>query len=198
MPHGASVRNHAAVLFMLLVLLAAGCGTAEKAGSPPPAQASADWVSEQAQTTGLNFVHVNGMSGERFIAEIIGSGVALVDYDNDGDLDVYAVQGQPLHRSPEQRAESQDRLFRNDLEVRPDGSRSLRFTDVTAQAGVVPRSYGMGVAAGDINNDGWIDLYLSRFGADALLKNNGNGTFTDLFPHCRPHRSGLDGCGFLS
>jgi enediyne biosynthesis protein E4 len=181
MPHDASVRNHAAVLFILLVLLAAGCGTPEKGGAPPTAKTSADWFSEQAQATGLNFVHVNGMSGERFIAEIIGPGVALVDYDNDGDLDVYAVQGQPLRRSPEQRAESEDRLFRNDLEIRPDGSRSLRFTDVTAQAGIVPRSYGMGVAAGDFNNDGWIDLYLGRFGADALLKNNGDGTFTDVF-----------------
>jgi hypothetical protein len=76
-------------------------------------------------------------------------------------------------------------LFRNDLEVRPDGSRSLRFTDVTAEAGLLPRSYGMGVAAGDFNNDGWTDLYLSRFGADVLLKNNGNGTFTDVFVTAR-------------
>jgi hypothetical protein len=181
MPHDATVRNHAAVLFILLVLLAAGCGTPDKAGKAPPATSSADWFSEQAQATGLNFVHVNGMSGERFIAEIMGPGAALFDYDNDGDLDVYAVQGQPLRRSSDQRAESQDRLFRNDLEVRPDGSRTLRFTDVTAQAGLLPRSYGMGVAAADFNNDGWTDLYLSRFGADVLLKNNGNGTFTDVF-----------------
>jgi hypothetical protein len=121
------------------------------------------------------------MSGDRFIAEIMGPGAALFDYDSDGDLDVYAVQGQLLRRSPEERAESQDRLFRNDLAVRADGSRTLRFTDVTTQAGLVPRSYGMGVAAGDFNNDGRTDLYLSRFGADALLKNNGNGTFTDVF-----------------
>ncbi len=115
------------------------------------------------------------------MAEIMGPGVALVDYDNDGDLDVYAVQGQALRRSPVHREESLDRLFRNDLRVEADGSRTLRFTDVTMQAGLVPRSYGMGVMAGDFNNDGWTDLYLSRFGADALLKNNGNGTFTDIF-----------------
>ena len=174
-------RNKFRTKFVLLALLAAGCGTPEKAGSPPPAKASADWFSEQAQAMGLNFVHVNGMSGEHFIAEIMGPGVALFDYDNDGDLDVYAVQGQALRRSPEERAESQDRLFRNDLEVGADGSRTVRFTDVTAQAGLVPRSYGMGAAAGDFNNDGWTDLYLSRFGADVLLKNNGNGTFTDVF-----------------
>jgi enediyne biosynthesis protein E4 len=178
MPPGASVLNGALVF---LVLLAAGCGTPENAGSPPPPKSSAEWFSEQAQATGLDFVHVNGMSGERFIAEIMGPGAALFDYDNDGDLDVYAVQGQPLRRSSDQRAESQDRLFRNDLAVRADGSRTLRFADVTAQAGLLPHSYGMGVAAGDFNNDGWTDLYLSRFGADVLLKNNGNGTFTDVF-----------------
>jgi hypothetical protein len=181
MPHGARIPDRTAVLFILLVLVAAGCGAPEKAGTPPPATASADWFSEQAQAAGLNFVHVNGMSGERFIAEIMGPGVGLLDYDNDGDLDVYAVQGQSLRRSLEERVESQDRLFRNDLEVRPDGSRTVRFTDVTTEAGLVPRSYGMGVAAGDFNNDGWTDLYLSRFGPDTLLKNNGNGTFTDVF-----------------
>src|SRR6185503_3755457 len=99
---------------LLLILLAVGCGTSEKTGTPPPTKSSADWFSEQAQATGLDFVHVNGMSGERFIAEVMGPGVALFDYDNDGDLDVYAVQGQPLLRPREQRAESQDRLFRND------------------------------------------------------------------------------------
>ena len=186
MPHDASVPNgapersgRAGAIPVILALLAVGCGAPEKAATA--AKSSTDWFSEQSQATGLNFVHVNGMSGERFIAEIMGPGVALFDYDNDGDLDVYAVQGQPLHRSPEERAESQDRLFRNDMEVRADGSRTIRFTDVTAETGLVPRSYGMGVAAGDFNNDGWTDLYLSRFGADALLKNNGNGTFTDVF-----------------
>ena len=181
MPHDASVPDRSAVLLILLALLAAGCGAQEKAAGPTPATSSADWFAEQAQETGLDFVHVNGMSGEHFIAEIMAPGVALFDYDNDGDLDVYAVQGQPLRRSLQERADSQDRLFRNDLELRPDGSRTVHFTDVTTEAGLVARSYGMGVAAGDFDNDGWTDLYLSRFGADALLRNNGNGTFTDAF-----------------
>jgi enediyne biosynthesis protein E4 len=130
------------------------------------------------------------MSGHRYIAEIMGPGVALFDYDNDGDLDVYAVQGQKLNVG-EQPADSHDKLFRSDLHVAANGSRTLRFTDVSAQAGLVPRSYGMGVAAADIDNDGWTDLYLTRLGADVLLKNNGNGTFTDVFA-----RAGLSDPGW--
>ncbi len=169
------------LILLALVALAAGCGAPDTSGTPPTTTSSGNWFVEEAQAAGLDFVHVNGMSEDPIIAEVMGPGVALFDYDNDGDLDVYAVQGQALRRSPEERAESQDRLFRNDLEIKADGSRTLRFTDVTAQTGLAPRSYGMGVAAGDFNNDGWTDLYLSRFGADALLKNNGNGTFTDVF-----------------
>ena len=169
-----------ALVALLATTVLAACAAQETPASADGAQASQNWFLEQAQATGLDFVHVNGMSGQRYIAEIMGPGVALFDYDNDGDLDVYAVQGQALRRG-DQPDESQDRLFRNDLQVRPDGSRLVRFTDVTAVAGLVPRSYGMGVAAGDVDNDGWTDLYLTRFGADALLKNNGNGTFTDVF-----------------
>ena len=176
-----SRSGNATLILLAVIALTSGCGAPGTPGPPPTATSSANSFVEQGQATGLDFVHVNGMSGERSIAEIMAPGVALFDYDNDGDLDVYAVQGQALRRSPEERAESQDRLYRNDLEVRADGSRALRFTDVTAQAGLVPRSYGMGVAAGDFNNDGSTDLYLSRFGADVLLKNNGNGTFTDVF-----------------
>jgi hypothetical protein len=165
---------------LLLLIVVAGCGGAETS-APESVRPSLDWFTEQAQATGLDFVHVNGMSGERFIAEVMGPGVALFDYDNDGDLDVYCVQGQALRRSPVEPFESQDRLFRNDLQVAADGARTPRFTDVTARAGLVPRAYGMGVAAADVDNDGWTDLYLSRFGPDALLRNNGNGTFTDVF-----------------
>jgi hypothetical protein len=166
-------------------LLLAGCrtgGTSSSTASVPP---SADWFVDGTEESALDFIHVNGMSGQRYIAEIMGSGVALFDYDNDGDLDVYAVQGQLLTKG-EQAPASQDRLFRNDLETGSGRVRRVRFTDVTASARLVARSYGMGVAAGDVDNDGWTDLYLTRFGTDALLKNNGDGTFTDVFA-----RSGL-------
>jgi hypothetical protein len=169
------------VLVLVLATCLAACGGDEKPAAAP--SATADWFVDVARDAGLDFVHVNGMSGQRYIAEIMAPGVALFDYDNDGDLDVYAIQGQPLRKGDSgfQRAESQDRLYRNDLIVRPDGSRALRFTDVTAGAGLTPLSYGMGAAAGDIDNDGWTDLYLTRLGPDALLKNNGDGTFTNVF-----------------
>ena len=80
-----------------------------------------------------------------------------------------------------------DRLYRNDLDIRPDGTRSLRFSDVTAESGIEVTSYGMGVAAGDIDNDGWVDLYLTRLGRNVMLHNNSDGTFTDI-----SRRSGTD------
>ena len=98
-------------------------------------------------------MHVNGMSGEFYMPEILGPGVALFDYDNDGDLDVYLVQGGGFVRR-----DSNDRLYRNDLTVGADGAWTLRFTDVTAASRIEARGYGMGVATGDIDNDGWVDL----------------------------------------
>jgi hypothetical protein len=72
------------------------------------------------------------------------------------------------------------RLFRNDLEVRADGTRSLRFTDVTRESAIRAIQYGLGVAAGDIDNDGWVDLLLTNFGANQLWRNNRDGTFSDV------------------
>lgn len=128
---------------------------------------------------GLDFVHTNGMSGRFQMVEVIAPGVALFDYDSDGDLDVYLVQGQSLSSvaGPGSTARAAgDRLYRNDLE-----KGALRFTDVTTSSGIVSRGYGMGVAAGDFDNDGRTDLYLTKFDApNQLLRNNGDGTFTDV------------------
>ena len=106
----------------------------------------------------------------------MGAGVALFDYDNDGDLDVFLVQSGGINGSSPPGC----RLFRNDLTVSPDGRRTLRFTDVTQQAGIAVRGYGMGAAVGDYDNDGYLDLFVTGFGATTLLHNNGNGTFTDV------------------
>src|SRR5687767_15079765 len=137
---------------------------------------------EVAEKVGLKFRHYNGMTGKFFLPEIMGAGAAVFDYDNDGDLDVYLVQsgtlapGTPLIAPP---PVAEDRLYRNDLEIRPDGTRALRFSDVTRASGIRTRGYGMGAATGDIDNDGDVDLYVTGFGRNQLFRNNGDGTFSD-------------------
>ena len=81
---------------------------------------------------------------------------------------------------PPEKPPLRDRLFRNDLKSNPDGTPDLRFTDVTAQSGIVSLGYGMGAAAGDIDNDGWVDLYVTNFGKNRMYRNNGDGTFTEV------------------
>ena len=152
-------------------------------------QPPTDWFTDQAAESGLTFTHFNGMSGRFYYAEIMAPGAALFDYDNDGDLDVYLVQGQPLPgaTAPGNGTPLKGRLFRNDLTVGADGARTLRFTDVTDASGINAREYGMGAAAGDIDNDGCADLYLTNLGPNRLYRNNCNGTFTDV-----SRRTGLD------
>ena len=172
----------------LVAALAAGCSRADRdegrdGTEVAPAPVTSDWFVDEARASGLVFTHTNGMSGKFYMPEVLAPGVALFDYDNDGDLDVYLVQGQPLVAGAAAGASpgpSQDRLFRNDLATGPDGTRRLKFVDVTAASAIAPRGYGMGVAAGDVDNDGRVDLYLTKFNApNELWHNNGDGTFTD-------------------
>jgi len=145
------------------------------------------WFTDRAAESGLTFTHVNGMSGKFYYAEVIAPGAALFDYDNDGDLDVYLVQGRMLDRpsAPAAAPSVKGRLFRNDLVVNQDGTRTLRFTDVTEASGILATGYGMGVATGDFNNDGCLDLYLTNLGPNLLFRNNCNGTFTDVSKQTR-------------
>jgi hypothetical protein len=145
--------------------------------------------SEVSDKTGLKFRHYNGMTGKLFLPEIMGAGAALLDFDNDGDLDVFLVQGATLE-SGDQPARTlfpwqgpgdlRSRLFRNDLVVGKDGNRSFHFTDVTEKSGIVANGYGMGVAAADINNDGWTDLYVTNLGPNRMFLNKGDGTFAEV------------------
>ena len=110
--------------------------------------------------TGITFVHTDGSSGRRYYVETVASGLALFDYDNDGDEDIYFLNGAAL---PGMKVESPPRnaLYRNDG--------GFRFTDVTAQAGVGDMGHGLGVTAGDYDNDGDLDLYINNFRAQRAL-----------------------------
>jgi enediyne biosynthesis protein E4 len=170
-----------------LALVSCGGDTHPDPSTAPPAPADAEWFVERAKETGLDFVHFNGMSGEQYYPEIMAPGVAVFDYDNDGDLDVYLVQGAMLGARKTVKDATYppagplgDRLFRNDLVVGTDGKRTLHFTDVTGPSAINVTSYGMGVAAADYDNDGFVDLYRTGLSGSSLLHNNGNGTFTDV------------------
>lgn len=141
-------------------------------------------LEEVAESTGLKFEHFIGATGEFYLPEIMGPGVAVFDYDSDGDLDIYLLQGNMLDQTKNLTDSIQpwpkdrplvNRLFRNDL----DKGR-LRFTDVTEKSGLGHEGYGMGVAVGDYDNDGDVDIYVTNFGPNVLYRNNGDGTFTDV------------------
>ena len=163
---------------VMTVLVAAGC-TSESPQEPAAGAAATPLFVESAADTGIRFEHDFGGTGEHYFPEIVGPGGALFDFDNDGDLDVYLVQGAPLGPGADREPKS-DRLYRNDLVVAADGTRKLRFTDVTAQSGIEATGYGMGVAAGDYDNDGWVDLYVTNYESNQLWRNQGDGTFTDM------------------
>ena len=129
------------------------------------------------------------MSGNYYYPEMIGPGGALFDYDNDGDLDVFLVQGSMLGPGksladalfpPRPPLPVKSRLYRNDLKADANGRPTLGFTDATDQSRIDARGHGMGVAAGDFDNDGWVDLYITNFGPNQMWRNEGDGTFANV------------------
>lgn len=159
-----------------------GCG--RPGGTPPPVHPSSvatqplliPQFTDTAARAGIHFQHHNFASGHFYYPEIVGPGCALFDYDNDGWLDVYLVQGGPL---PARTAKTTatNMLYHNNH----DGT----FSDVTQKAGVTgiiqgQKTYGIGCAVGDFDNDGYDDLLVTNFGSCILYHNNGNGTFTDV------------------
>ena len=164
--------------------LAGACSVDEGGGSAPPVAEEALFV-DGTEVAGLHFRHVAGAAGAYHLPEITGAGVALLDYDGDGDLDTYLLQGgqrlpgvddgaEPLVSAPD--VPAGNRLFRNDL-VRGG---ELAFTDVTDEAGVGDTGYAMGVAVGDYDNDGDPDLYVTNVGPNVLYRNEGDGRFSDV------------------
>ncbi len=141
---------------------------------PLVAAGAEPFFADRAADTGLLFAHDSGKTGRLYMPEIMGSGVALLDYDNDGDLDVYLLQGAVLDPDGRRRP-LRNRLFRNRLAE----AEELVFEDVTAEAGVGHAGFAMGAATGDYDADGDIDLFVSNYGPDVLYRNNGDGTFSD-------------------
>src|SRR3989304_5586582 len=121
--------------------------------------------------TGIDFRHTDGSSGKRYIMETVASGLATFDYDGDGWIDVYFLNGAPL-RGTKVDVPPRNRLYRN--------LGGFRFADVTDQAGGGDAGYGLGVAVGDYDNDGHADLYVSNFGPNVMYRNQGDGTFRDV------------------
>ena len=117
---------------------------------------------------GLDFTHASGMTGELWTLEIIGAGVGILDYDGDGRMDIWLVQGGPLVGRATAELPS-DRLFRNMGE--------LAFEDVTEKAGIAATRYGMGIATADVDNDGDMDVFVANYGANELWLNLGDGRF---------------------
>ncbi len=144
---------------------------AEEMTSSRTGRAAPDFT-DDADATGLRFTFDNGIDPLKQLPETMSGGVGLLDYDSDGWLDVYCVQGGSFLADPK-KPTGGDRLFRN----RGDGT----FEDATAASGIgtMPKGYGHGVAVGDFNNDGYPDLFITRWNAYALYRNKGDGTFED-------------------
>jgi hypothetical protein len=128
--------------------------------------------------THITFKHTDGSSGRYYIMETVSAGLALFDYDNDGDVDIYFLNGAPL-KGTESNVLPKNALYRNEG--------NWNFTDVTEKAGLGDTGYGLGVAVADYDNDGDQDVYLNNYGPNVLYQNNGDGTFTDI-----TKRAGVD------
>ena len=149
-----------------LAALLAACG----GGEPLPAEDG--WFVESAAARGIDFEWVSGHRERFFFPEIMGGGAALFDMDTDGDLDLYLVQAGSIEALDERLP---NELYENRGPVEPG-----HFTDVTEGSGAGDRGYGMGVAAGDFDNDGRVDLYVTNVEANTLLRNEGDGRFGDV------------------
>jgi hypothetical protein len=151
-----------------LALAALGCHRAVPEESEPPAAVDDPvWFRDDTAASGLDFCHQAGpIDGRYFMPQIMGSGAALLDFDNDGRFDLYFVHnGGP-------NSEARNRLFHQ--------TKDGRFEEVSAGCGLDIAGYGMGVAVGDMDNDGWVDVYVSQYGGGRLFRNGGNGRFEDV------------------
>ena len=169
------VRSGASLLFAApaFSLLLLGSAVAQSAPAVPGA------FKDTTASSGIHFEHKASHTSKKYLPETMGSGVALFDYDNDGRLDVFLVNGAPLSDPTPSGTipRKTGPLYWNRLyHQKKDGT----FEDVTEKAGLQGTNYDMGVAVGDYDNDGFEDLYVTGYGGNHLYHNNGNGTFTDV------------------
>lgn len=153
---------------LVLVSLVQGC----RPHTEPAPDERIPLMRDVTDQTGITFVHTDGSSGRRYIMETVTCGLALFDYNNDGLLDIYFVNGAPLPGARAADPPPRNELWRNDG--------GWRFTNVTDRAGVGDTGFGMGVTVGDYNDDGWPDIFVNNYGPNKLYRNNGDGTFTDV------------------
>ncbi|HKS30252.1 MAG TPA: CRTAC1 family protein [Pyrinomonadaceae bacterium] len=167
-----------------------GADLGRKPPAPGPQAPSTVTFTDITTVSGISFKHAASVTSQKYLLEAMGGGVALLDYDSDGRLDIYFTNGARLSDPmpggalpDKQDAKYWNRLYRQ----RPDG----KFEDVTEKAGVRGAGYSMGAAAGDYDNDGWTDLFVTGYGSNILFRNRGDGTFEDV-----TKRAGVAGTGW--
>ena len=144
------------------------------AQAPKPSSFAAPNITftEITKAAGITFTSTHGTSAKDYIIEATGAGCAFFDYNNDGWLDIYLVNGSTVNALRGKEAAPRAALYHN--------NKNGTFTDVTEKSGTANERWGQGVCAGDFDNDGWSDLYVTNYGKNRLYRNNGNGTFTDI------------------
>lgn len=160
------------ILLYLMAAIASACNKTEGSDQSSEIRQEKQWLVDVTDEVGLDFIYEAGATGKYYMPEIVGSGVGLFDYDNDGDLDICLTNGNLLLPDAARGGSLTNRLFR----MEADGT----LTDVTEASGLGDNGYGMGLAVGDIDNDGDLDIFFTNFGPDRLYLNLGDGTFRDV------------------